>query len=58
MYLHYHEKNFFWFKGLNVKKIINFTKHVKITDFLINDQENKDNRKAVEIDEKKLFLTN
>jgi hypothetical protein len=58
MYLHYHKENFFWFKGLNVKRNNKITKELIITNDLRTDVVNGDRRKNIEIDDDKCFLSN
>ena len=58
MHLHYHKKNFFWFKGLNIKRINKIIKELEVTNKPKTDIINGDNRKLVICNQKKLFLTN
>lgn len=58
MFLHYERKNFFWFKGLRVKKSFLITKDLKILDEKVNSCEYLDNRNRVLFEEKKTHLLN
>jgi hypothetical protein len=58
MYLHYHKNNFYWFKGLNVKRIIKMISSFEITDKLISYVEHSDKRKIVKSNFDDLFLIN
>jgi hypothetical protein len=58
MHLHYYKDNFYWFKGLNVKRIFNLISDLQISDEYITDYEHGDRRKLVIYDKDIWFLLN
>ena len=58
MYLHYHKNNFYWFKGLNIKRVSKLLSNLEISDEYISNIENGDNRKKLKYDKNNLFLLN
>ena len=58
MHLHYHKNNFYWFKGLNVKRITNMIPKFKISNELVTNMENGDKRHLILYDNEIFFLVN